>query len=161
MEGVTYQRSFPERTSLYFIGTTHIVAASVFPLWLMVFTFLTASWNWSLGDPRARSFFHCPFIGLKFFVPTHIIGCQALAEFSSYTTQYKGDPVHRDSHHIQTEPLVLHESGNSNYLCPDYSPTVFLSRNSTCCIRLDCLEHTFPLAHPNLQSSIFFRDARK
>ena len=35
--------------------------------------------NWSLGDPRARSLFHCPFIGLKFFVPTHIIGCQALA----------------------------------------------------------------------------------
>lgn len=98
-------------------------------------------------------------IALK--MKTVIIGCQAFAEFSSYTTQYKGDPVHRDSHHIQTEPLVLHESGNSNYLCPDYSPTVFLSRNSTCCIRLACLEHTFPLAHPNLQSSIFFRDARK
>lgn len=161
MEGVTYQRSFPERTSLYFIGTTHIVAASIFPLWLMELTFFAASWSRSLGDPRARSFFHCPFHGLKFFVLTHIIGCQALAEFSSYTTQYKGDPAHRDSHRILTEPLVLHESGNSNYLCPDYNPTEFLSRNSTYCIRLACLEHTFPLAHPNLQSSIFFRDARK
>lgn len=161
MEGVADQRRFPQCAALDCIRTTHIVTASIFPLWLMIFTFLTASWNWSLGEPRARSFFHCPFIGLKFFVPTHIIGCQALAEFSSYTTQCKGDPVHRDSHHIQTEPLVLHESGNSNYLCPDYNPTVFLSRNSTCCIRLACLEHTFPLAHPNLQSSIFFRDARK
>lgn len=155
MEGVTYQRSFPERTSLYFIGTTHIVAASIFPLWLMELAFLAAPWSCSLGDPRARSFFHCPFIRLKFFVLTHIIGCQALAEFSSYTSRYRDDLVRRDSHHIQTVPSVLHESGNSNYPCPDYSPTVFLSRNSTCCIRLACLEHTFPLAHPNLQSSIF------
>ena len=161
MEGVTYQRSFPERTSLYFIGTTHIVAASVFPLWLMVFTFLTASWNWSLGDPRARSLFHCPFIGLKFFILTHITGCQALGEFSSYTSQYRDDLVRKDSHHIQTRFLVLHESGSNNYLCPDCNLTVFLSRNSICCIRSACPEHTFPLAHPYLQSSLFFRNARK
>ena len=161
MEGVTDQRSFPERTSLYFIGTTHIVATSVFPLWLMELTFLAAPWSCSLGDPRARSLSHCPCKGLKFFVLTHIIGCQALTELSSYTSRYRDDPVRRDNHHTQTVLLVLHESGNSNYLCPDYSPSVFLSRNSTCCIRLACLEHTFPLAHPNLQSSIFFRDVRK
>ena len=161
MEGVADQRRFPQCAALDCIRTTHIVTASIFPLWLMELTFFAASWSRSLGNPRARSFFHFPFHGLKFFVLTHIIGCQALAEFSSYTTQCKGDPSHRDSHRILTEPLVLHESGNSNYLCPDYSPTEFLSRNSTCCIRLACLEHTFPLAHPNLQSSIFFRDVRK
>ena len=161
MEGVTYQRSFPERTSLYFIGTTHIVAASVFPLWLMVFTFLTASWNWSLGDPRARSLFHCPFIGLKFFILTHITGCQALGEFSSYTSRYRGDPVHRDSLHTRSVPWELPQSGSSSYPDQGCIQTVCHSRRSTDGNRQAYPEHTVSLAHPNLQSSLFFRDARK
>lgn len=152
MEGVADQRNFLQCAALDCIRAAHIVAASVFPLRLIKLTFLAASWCCSLGDPGARNLSHCPCHGLIFLVLTHIIGCQALAEFSLYTSRCRDDHVHRDSHHIQTVPLVLHESGNSNYPCPDYSPTVFLSRNSTCCIRLACLEHTFPLAHPNLQS---------
>ena len=160
-EGVFDQGSFSQCAAFDFIRTLHIEAASIFPLGLIVFTFFAASWNRSLGDPRARSLSHCPVNGLKIFILTHIIGCQALEEFFSYTIRYKGGPAHRDIHHTQRVSSVFHESGNSNYLCPDYSPTVFLSRNSTCCIRLACLVHTFSLAHPYLQSRKFFRNARK
>lgn len=61
------------------IGTAYIEAASVFPGGVIELTFLAVPGNLLPGDPGARGLSHGPIIGLKFFIPTHVTGCQALA----------------------------------------------------------------------------------
>ena len=67
--------------------------------------------------------------------------------------------VDRDSHRIRTSPWVLPGLGSSSFHDQGCTRTVSCSRNGTDCNRQAYPGRTFPLAHPNLQSSLFFREA--
>lgn len=123
----------------------------------MELAFLAPPWCFPPGTPGAGGLPHCPFIGLKFFRAIHVIGCQALAGSSWYTSRCMADPDQRDSHRIQTVLSGLPESGSSSYPYPGCTQTVCRSRRSSSCNRWASQGRTVPLAHPNLQSLIFSR----